>query len=210
MVLTYGIRSRKGVGVQPSTVFRNGAVFDGTAHRPRHAVVVTGGRITAVVPESEAGEYVGRGATEIDLAGGMVLPGFQDAHAHPVQGGLERLRCDLSDLSTREEYLVAVKAYAEAHPQNLWICGGGWTLSVFGPTGPTAADLDAVVPDRPVFLPNRDHHGAWVNSRALELAGVDERTPDPVDGRIERDAAGRPTGTLHEGAMCLVERLLWN
>lgn len=208
MVLTYGIRSRKGVGVQPSTVFRNGAVFDGTAHRPRHAVVVTGGRITAVVPESEAGEYVGRGSTEIDLAGGMVLPGFQDAHAHPVQGGLERLRCDLSDLSTREEYLVAVKAYAEAHPQNLWICGGGWTLSVFGPTGPTAADLDAVVPDRPVFLPNRDHHGAWVNSRALELAGVDERTPDPVDGRIERDAAGRPTGTLHEGAMSLVERLI--
>jgi len=77
---------------------------------------------------------------------------------------------------------------------------------VFGPAGPTAAELDAVVPDRPVFLPNRDHHGAWVNTRALELAGIDARTPDPVDGRVERDAEGHPTGTLHEGAMELVER----
>ena len=73
---------------------------------------------------------------------------------------------------------------------------------------PTAADLDAVVPDRPVFLPNRDHHGAWVNTRALEIAGIDEHTPDPPDGRIERDAAGRPTGTLHEGATALVSRFL--
>lgn len=81
-------------------------------------------------------------------------------------------------------------------------------MAIFGPGGPTAAELDQVVPDRPVVLPNRDHHGAWVNSRALRLAGIDARTPDPVDGRIERDAEGRPTGTLHEGAMNLVERLI--
>ncbi len=74
-------------------------------------------------------------------------------------------------------------------------------MAAFPGGTPTAADLDAVVPDRPVFLPNRDHHGAWVNSRALELAGIDEHTPDPPDGRIERDADGRPSGTLHEGAM---------
>ena len=71
-----------------------------------------------------------------------------------------------------------------------------------------AADLDAVVPDRPVFLPNRDHHGAWVNSRALEIAGITSETPDPPDGRIERDADGHPTGTLHEGATALVSRHL--
>ena len=81
-------------------------------------------------------------------------------------------------------------------------------MSAFPGGTPTAADLDAVVPDRPVFLPNRDHHGAWVNSRALELAGIDRHTPDPADGRIERDADGRPTGTLHEGAMHAVARLL--
>ena len=73
---------------------------------------------------------------------------------------------------------------------------------------PLAADLDTVVPDRPVFLPNRDHHGAWVNTRALELAGIDRDTPDPPDGRIERDADGNPTGTLHEGATALVSRHL--
>ena len=73
---------------------------------------------------------------------------------------------------------------------------------------PTAADLDAVVPERPVFLPNRDHHGAWVNSRAMEIAGLDASTPDPPDGRIERDADGRPSGTLHEGATALVSRYL--
>ncbi len=187
-------------------VFRNGNVFDGRRHRSEVAVVVSGGRISAVVPEVEL--EVPAGAEEVDLAGGLLLPGFQDAHVHPVQGGLERLRCDLSDLDTRDGYLAAVRAYAEGNPDRLWIGGGGWSMSVFGPTGPTAGELDSVVPDRPVFLPNRDHHGAWVNSRALELAGIDRSTPDPVDGRIQRDAEGNPTGTLHEGAMSLVERLI--
>src|SRR4029078_5937542 len=77
-------------------------------------------------------------------------------------------------------------------------------MAAFPGGTPTAADVDRIVPDRPVFLPNRDHHGAWVNSRALEIAGIDARTPDPVDGRIERDAHGVPTGMLQEGAMELV------
>ncbi len=99
-----------------------------------------------------------------------------------------------------------MKEYAAANPDRPWVLGGGWAIPAFGPTGPLAADLDAVVPDRPVFLPNRDHHGAWVNTLALRLAGIDERTPDPADGRIERDETGAPSGTLHEGAMELVEQ----
>jgi predicted amidohydrolase YtcJ len=79
-------------------------------------------------------------------------------------------------------------------------------MAAFPGGTPTAADLDTVVPDRPVFLPNRDHHGAWVNTRALEVAGIDAHTPDPAHGRFERDAQGRPTGTLHEGAMHSVSR----
>jgi predicted amidohydrolase YtcJ len=189
-----------------STVFRNGGVFDGRRHRRGTGVLVTGGRITAVGPDGDLEPPPG--AEEVDLAGGLLVPGFQDAHVHPVQGGLERLRCDLSDIESRAGYLEAVRAYAEANPDRLWIGGGGWSMAVFGPSGPTAADLDSVVGDRPVFLPNRDHHGAWVSSRALELAGIDSRTPDPVDGRIERDPAGNPTGCLHEGAMLLVERLV--
>jgi predicted amidohydrolase YtcJ len=143
----------------------------------------------------------------VDLAGGLLAPGFVDAHVHPVQGGLERTRCDLSEGATRDDYLALVRAYADAHPDRPWILGGGWAMAAFPGGTPTAADLDRVVPDRPAFLPNRDHHGGWANSRALELAGIDAGTPDPPDGRIERDADGRPTGTLHEGAMALVSRL---
>ena len=127
---------------------------------------------------------------------------------HPIQGGLERLRCDLSEHETREDYLAAVRAYADGHPEAAWILGGGWAMPAFPGGTPLAADLDTVVPDRPVFLPNRDHHGAWVNTRALEIAGITRETPDPPDGRIERDADGHPTGTLHEGATALVSRHL--
>ncbi len=186
-----------------STAFVNGTVFDG--HRylgATGAVLVDGGRIAAV-GESE----VPRHAQVVDLAGGLLAPGFVDAHVHAVQGGLERNRCDLSEGSTRGEYLATIKAYADAHPDRPWVLGGGWAMSAFPGGTPTAADLDTVVPDRPVFLPNRDHHGAWVNSRALELAGITERTPDPPHGRFERDSEGRPTGTLHEGAMHAVVRL---
>ena len=193
-----------------STLFTNGTLFDGHRYLGGGEVLVEGGRIAAVaVGGFETGARAPSSTIEVvDLAGGLLLPGFVDAHVHPIQGGLERLRCDLSALSTREEYLVAVKAYAESHPDEPWILGGGWAMPAFPGGTPTAADLDAVVPDRPVLLPNRDHHGAWVNTRALELAGVDAHTPDPPDGRIERDAEGRPSGTLHEGATALVSRLV--
>lgn len=190
-----------------TTLFTDGALFDGRHHRRRGQVLVEDGRIAGVAVGGglERGVHVDR---VVDLAGGLLAPGFVDAHVHPIQGGLERLRCDLSELGTREEYLAAVRRYADAHPDAPWILGGGWAMPAFPGGTPTAADLDAVVPDRPVFLPNRDHHGAWVNSRALEIAGVDARTPDPADGRIERDAEGRPSGTLHEGATALVARHL--
>ena len=126
---------------------------------------------------------------------------------HPVWGGLDLMRCDLAPFSTEPEYLDRIAEYAAQHSDEPWVLGGGWSMSAFPGGTPTAASLDRVVPDRPAFLPNRDGHGAWVNSAALRLAGIDRDTPDPSDGRIERDAAGEPTGTLHEGAMSLVNRL---
>src|SRR5690606_36737494 len=130
------------------------------------------------------------------------------AHVHPVQGNRDRLSCDLREYETRDEYLAAIRAYADAHPDDEWVIGAGWAMSAFPGGTPTAAELDPVVGGRPAFLPNRDGHGAWVSTRTLELAGIDASTPDPVDGRIERDADGRPTGTLHEGAMSLVSRIV--
>lgn len=189
-----------------SIVFRNGSVFDGHRYVGAADVVVEGGRVVAV-GRDVGREVVARSvARVVDLAGGLLAPGFVDAHVHTVQGGLERVRCDLSELDGRDDYLVAIAAYAAAHPELPWILGGGWAMSAFPGGTPTAADLDRVVPDRPVFLPNRDHHGAWVNSRALELAGLGADAPDPPHGRIERDAVGRPAGTLHEEAMELVGR----
>ena len=186
-------------------VFTGGQVFDGRGHRGSLDVLVDGGRIVAVGPDART---QGAGADVVDLAGGLLSPGFTDAHVHPIQGGLERRRCDLSGLDTREEFLDAIASYAAAHPDSEWILGGGWAMPAFPGGNPTAADLDAIVPDRPVLLPNRDHHSAWVNSRALEIAGVDRDTPDPADGRIEREPDGRPSGTLHEGATSLVDRFL--
>ncbi|MFF2211201.1 amidohydrolase [Streptomyces antibioticus] len=170
------------------------------------AVAVTGDRITAV-GGPELRELAGPRTEVVDLAGRLLLPGFQDAHVHPVPAGLELARCDLTRARTARETLAAVRAYADAHPEREWITGGGWSMEAFEGGTPTRELLDSVVPDRPVYLPNRDHHGAWVNSRALEIAGITRDTPDPADGRIERTASGEPAGTLQEGAMQLVGRL---
>jgi len=187
-------------------LFDNGSVFLGGASPRREPVAVADGRVIAVGPAAR--ELAGPRTEHVDLAGRLLVPGFQDSHIHAVFGGLELGRCELSALGAAEQYLAAVAEYARAHSELEWITGGGWSLDAFPNGLPTAAALDAVVPDRPVFLPNRDHHGAWVNSRALELAGITRHTPDPADGRIERDAQGEPTGMLQEGAIGLVESLL--
>lgn len=174
--------------------------------RTATAVAVSGDRITAV-GHDEVRDLAGPRTEVVDLAGRLLLPGFQDGHVHPVPAGLELSQCDLAGARTAHETLAAVRAYADAHPERKWILGGGWSMEAFEGGTPTKELLDAVVPDRPVYLPNRDHHGAWVNSRALQLAGIGRDTPDPADGRIERDAAGEPSGTLQEGAMQLVGRL---
>jgi predicted amidohydrolase YtcJ len=189
-------------------VLTGGAVYTVDAARTwAQAVAISGGRIAAVGTDAEMRPHVGPRTEVVNLRGRMVLPGFQDAHVHASGGGLERSQCDLTGVHTREGYLAAIRSYADRNPGAAWIAGGGWGMDVFPGGVPSKEDLDRVVPDRPVFLSNRDHHGAWVNSRALALAGIDATTPDPPDGRIERTAAGEPQGTLHEGAMNLVHRV---
>jgi predicted amidohydrolase YtcJ len=190
-------------------VLTGGAVYTVDAARTwAEAVAITGGRIAAVGADAEMRALVGPRTEVVNLRGRMVLPGFQDAHVHASGGGLERGQCDLTSEHTREGYLAAIRSYADRNPGAEWITGGGWGMDVFPGGVPSKEDLDQVVPDRPVSLSNRDHHGAWVNSRALTLAGIDAATPDPPDGRIERTATGAPQGSLHEGAMDLVQRML--
>ncbi|MGV9710603.1 amidohydrolase [Gordonia sp. NPDC003424] len=191
----------------PTTVFHSGPVFDGRRVVQRDlAVGVHAGRIVAMGTLSDVAERL-PGAESFDLAGRLLHPGFTDAHIHALSAGVDRNACDLTATHSATDALGAVAAYA-ASTEADWIVGSGWSMSHFPGGCPTAAALDAAVADRPAYLLNRDHHGAWVNSRALALAGITADTPDPADGRIERDSDGRPTGTLHEGAMDLVGRLV--
>ena len=189
-------------------IFVNGDVYTVDGVRSwAQAVAVKDGRITAVGTHDDIIDLRGAATEVVDLRGGLLLPGFQDAHIHPVGGGLDMLACDLHDLHSLDDYLEAIRSYAAANPDREWIMGGGWSMDVFPGGTPTKELLDAIVPDRPVYLPNRDGHGVWVNSRALEAAGITRDTPDPADGRIERTPDGEPSGTLHEGAGDAVERL---
>ncbi|MEV5974186.1 amidohydrolase [Streptomyces sp. NPDC051921] len=189
-------------------VFTGGPVFTGDPARTRAtSLAVVGERIIAV-GHDEVRELVGPGTEVVDLAGKLLVPGFQDSHIHAVYGGVELAECDLSGTTGVDEYLRIIGDFAAAHPENAWITGGGWSLESFEGGLPTRQLLDSVVADRPVCLVNRDHHGSWVNSRALELAGITADTPDPSDGRVERDADGVPTGVLQEGAAALVSRIV--
>ena len=177
------------------------------AHRSGFApaLAVRDGLIQAVGTDEDVRSLAGPGTRVIHLRGRRVLPAFGDAHVHAVAGGLESLRCNLLGLRTRPDTLAAVAAYCSGLPAGAWVLGGGWAMEAFPGGLPAAADLDAVTGGRPAFLPNYAHHSAWVNTATLELAGLDADTPDPPDGRIERDRAGRPTGVLHDGAMRLVQ-----
>jgi predicted amidohydrolase YtcJ len=172
------------------------------------AVAVRGGRIAAVGSDREIRGLIGPRTRVVELRGRTLLPGFGDSHIHPTHYGLFRQAVYLHELDSKEAYLDAIAAYAREHPDRPWITGAGWQMAVFPGGTPRREDLDRVVPDRPVYIVNRDVHGAWVNSKALELAGIDAATPDPDGGRIERDPDGTPTGTLHEWARSAVERLV--
>ena len=171
------------------------------------ALAVTDGRISAMGAGADVEELIGAATRVIRLDGETLLPGFQDAHIHPVQGELTVMQCDLSELSA-DKFPVAIRAYAVAHPDRAWIVGAGWSVTDFPDAAPRKGDLDTLVADRPAFLWSRDGHSAWVNSRALSVAGVTADTPDPVGGLIVRDPDGSPLGTLREGAISLVEEFV--
>ncbi|MER5965701.1 amidohydrolase [Streptomyces sp. NPDC002057] len=188
-------------------VFTRGPVFTVDPARTRATSLAVVGERIAAVGHDEVRELIGPRTEVVDLTGKLLLPGFQDAHVHAVSGGKELAECDLTGTTGVQEYLDRIRGYADTHPEHTWITGGGWSMESFEGGLPTRQSLDAIVPDRPVLLSNRDHHGAWANTRALELAGITTDTPDPADGRIEREPDGTPSGMLQEGAIGLVSRL---
>ncbi|WP_318152687.1 amidohydrolase [Microbacterium helvum] len=189
------------------TVFTGGAVFTSDAVPAGSTQALTGrtvavrdGRIVAVCADDEASALIGPDTVVVDLDGALLAPGFQDAHIHPVSGGVELLQCNLTESEDAADTLARIARYAAENPEVDWIVGGGWSMDHFPGGAPLRGLLDEIVPDRPVLLASRDHHSAWANTAAMRLAGVDAATLDPVDGRIEREADGFPAGTFHEGA----------
>jgi hypothetical protein len=163
------------------------------------AVAVTGDRIVAVGTEEQVREHVGA-ATDL-ITGAAVMPGFQDSHIHAAFAGRILRNVNLDDLHSVDDYVARISAFATEHPDLPWILGGGWYAPLFDATGgPRRELLDAVVPERPVFLMNTDTHAAWLNTKALEIGGLTSASPDPWDGYLVRDPDGTPTGCLQEGS----------
>ena len=194
----------------PTTDAADLVLTGGTVHTvtggSARALAVRGDRVVAVGTDEDVRHLAGPRTRRVDLDGRTVVPGFVDAHVHPVSAGLTLGSCSLGDARDAGEARRLVAGYAAANPDVAWITGGGWSMEWFAGGTPSRALLDDLVPDRPVLLANRDGHGAWANTAALRLAGVGASTPDPADGRIEREPDGTPQGTLHEGAVDLVAR----
>lgn len=191
-------------------VFVNGAVYTVDAARSwASALAVSGDRISYVGEDAVARTLVGPGTRLVDLGGRMLLPGFQDVHVHPGMVADPEDTVKLDGIMRSEDVLEAIRLFADSHPDAPWIQGGGWDEGAFLPGGlPNRQMLDAVIPDRPVYLYNNSGHATWSNSAALKMAGINAATLDPVNGHIQRDAQGEPTGVLHETAMSLMDAVI--
>jgi predicted amidohydrolase YtcJ len=172
----------------------NGLVFD------------EDGKITQVLTRSDKRPQVNY---RLDGEGRVMIPGMIDAHVHVMDIGFAALTLDLSDTTSLEDALAKIKAFAEANPGRPWIIGRGWNQEKWGlGRFPTAAELDAVVSDRPVWLERADNHANWGNTIAIKTAGVTAKTPDPQGGKIIRDAKGAPAGVFVDYAVQLVGKVV--
>ena len=194
--------------VAEETLFVNGVVWTGNPTQSRaEAVLVRDGRIDYVGTSEEAARRADSSARTLDLKGKMLLPGFVESHSHPAVAGLLNSKLQVIGTQTVADVQDALKAYADAHPDEEVLFGFGFpsalntAINAAGVKGPYRGDLDAVVSDRPVMLIALDAHSAWVNSKALEVAGITKDTADPLPGvhYYQRDKNGEPTGWMVEG-----------
>jgi predicted amidohydrolase YtcJ len=191
------------------TVFTNANVYTGNAKQPRaEAVAVRGGRIVFVGSSADARRFAGPQTKVVDLKGATVVPGLTDAHAHLAGIGFREMTLNLEGTTSLEDFLARVKARAAETAPGAWVTGRGWIETFWKPpVFPTRQDLDRVAPNNPVYLRRADGHGAVVNSKALEIAGITKATPNPFGGEIMHDkATGEPSGMILDNAQGLVSK----
>ena len=184
-------------------VFGNGKIYTVNEQQPwAEAVVVDDNKIVYVGGTEAAKDYIGEGTEFIELGGKMMMPGFVESHMHVTVGAALAQGLWLAQFDTKEDYLAETKKYVEENPDLKLIMGFGWKPFAFPPDGPHKKDLDAITTEKPIFLFDISCHAAWVNSKALEIAGVDKDTPDPQPGfsYFKRGADGEATGWLVEVA----------
>jgi predicted amidohydrolase YtcJ len=199
--------------VQPAVVadliVTNGRVFTGAGSPVQDALAIRGPAIVAVGTRAEIEAMKGPATATVDARGASVLPGFNDSHVHFLSGAQSLQELDLSGAATLEDVQQRIREFAKANPGVPWIRGRGWNYGPFPGGLPTRAQLDAAVSDRPAALVCFDGHSTWVNSKALEAAGITADTPDPANGEITRRSGTRePEGLLKESAQGLVRRVM--
>ncbi|RST71529.1 amidohydrolase [Siminovitchia acidinfaciens] len=196
------------MAVYADLIFYNGNIYTVDKDRSQaEAVAVAAGKILFVGSNKDAKQFENNETEIVDLQGKMVLPGFFDSHTHASMGGVEALfTVDLNNCESQQEAADAVKKYMDNKPDAEIIIGVGWGNAIGTGIGPRKEVLDEIAPNVPVCLYSEDHHSAWVNSKALELAEITAETVNPKGGVIERDpSTGEPSGTLRESAMNLIE-----
>lgn len=192
--------------VKADTIFVNGQIYtrDGWAE----AMAVAKGTLIAVGTNAEVQAAAGPSAKVIDLSGKAVLPGFHDMHIHTVSGGRTFLQCMIERGASPERIKEIVSGCAARIKPGEWITGRGWANAVFKGKVQDKSLLDEAAPDNPVILNDETGHSTWVNSLALKMAGIDRKTPNPLNGIIEHDAKGEPLGVMREAASGLIMRLV--
>ena len=172
------------------------------------ALAVLGDRIIELGSDAAILAHRGPRTEVVDARGATVMPAFDDAHTHLRSGSISLDQLDLFGSTSLDAVQAAIRRYADANPERAWIVGRGWLYAAIPGGTPTREQLDAVVPDRPVYLECFDGHTGWANTAAMRAAGIDDETADPRDGRIVRDASGVATGMLLESAVDFAEAVL--
>lgn len=185
------------------TILLHGRIYTvDSKHRWAQAIAIRDGKILAVGSDKEISRFRGTETKVLDAKGRLVLPGITDCHVHFLDGSFSLQRINLEDTKNLDEALKRLKEYADAHPKDPWVLGRGWSYPLFPPNGlPDKKYLDAIIPDRPVYIEGFDGHTWWANSKALEAAHISKSTPNPAGGEIVHDpTTGEPTGAIKEDA----------